>query len=550
VSLNANIVKGRGQTELSETRTFASAYNLNYNLLLTRSGPRLNLGGLVDLLPGFLRNSEGGQALRRPQVSLIPSNVRLTSGLTKSESDVLAFPVQVERPQDANLTPIQNLTHLWRNSASLNWQPLGMLQLGGDLVSTRDLREYSDSTPLGRLANQSRRSFAGLDVGVERDRQLQTSLNLNPRFSSWLRPRFSTGSSFVLSRTLTSRPLVRENGDTAGAFILPQTLNNSRSREFAAVLDVSRGLARIFGDSSRIGQAVRRVRPLEASNRLVRSSTYDLAAFEPGLGYMLGLGGREEFITQEGQSALSLAETRTNTLSSGAELPLGISFNLSYSRVTVVRLQQVSGAYVSTDSRQREWPVGSMRFTQSIKSGPISLVTAGLGFRRREGSTLQPSAGGNARTATFSSSLTPDLQLGLRNGMVLLLGYNSNSQRNENNGNTTESDQNDLTGTLSYVFRLPGSISRLRKQVSASLIGIFSSGVTCLTRADQPECQTISDTKRTELRGSLDTDLLKLMRGGIQFGYTLSDARHLNRRISQIYFAVTMQLSLYAGDYR
>ena len=550
VSLNANIVKGRGQTELSETKTFASAYNFTYNLLLTRSGPRLNLGGLVDLLPGFIRNSEGAQGLRRPQLSLMPSNIRFTSGLTKSESDVLAFPVQVKRAQDASLVPIENLTHLWRNGASLNWQPLGMLQLGGDLVSTRDLREYSDSTPLGRLANQSRKSFAGLDVGVERDRQLATSLNINPRFSSWLRPRFSTGSAFVLSRTLTSRPPIREDGDSAGAFILPQTLNNSRSREIAAVLDVSRGLARVFGDSSTIGNAVRRVRPLEASNRLIRTSTYDLAAFDPGLGYMLGLGGRENFLTQEGQSALSLAETRTNTLSSGAELPFGISFSLSYSRVTVVRLQQVSGSYVSTDSRQREWPVGSLRFTQNIKSGPISLITAGMGFRRREGSTLQPSAGGNARTATFSSSLTPDLQVGLRNGMVLLLGYNSNSQRNENNGNTTESDQNDLTGTLSYVFRLPGAISRLRKQVSASLIGIYSSGVTCLTRSNNPECQTISDTKRTELRGSLDTDLLKLMRGGIQFGYTVSDARHLNRRLSQIYFAVTMQLSLYAGDYR
>jgi hypothetical protein len=354
----------------------------------------------------------------------------------------------------------------------------------------------------------------------------------------------------VLSRTLTSRPPVREDGDTAGAFILPQTLNNSRSREIAAVFDLSRGLSRVFGDSSLLAQVVRRVRPLEVSNRLVRTSTYDLAAFDPGLGYMLALGGREDFLTQDGERALNLAETRTNGVSSGAELPLGVSFNLSYNRVTVTRLSLISGDYVTTNSRQREWPVGSMRFTRNIKSGPISLLTAGIGFRRREGSTLQPGAGGNARTATFSSSLTPDLQLGLRNGMVLLVGYNSNSQRNENNGNTMESDQNDLTGTFSYVFRLPGSISRLRKQVSASLIGIYSSGITCLTRPDQPECQVISDTKRTELRGSLDTDLLKLMRGGIQFGYSVSDARHLNRRISQIYFAITMQLSLYAGDYR
>ena len=215
-----------------------------------------------------------------------------------------------------------------------------------------------------------------------------------------------------------------------------------------------------------------------------------------------------------------------------------------------MRLQQVSGDYLVTDSRQREWPVGSMRFVQNIKSGPISLISAGVGFRRREGSTLQPSANGNATTGTFSHSVTPDLQLTLRNGMVLLLGYNSNSQRNENNGNTTASDQDDLTGTFSYVFRLPGSISRLRKQVSASLTSVFSTGKTCLTRVDDPECQIISDTRRTDIRASLDTDLLKLMRGSLQFGYSLNDARHLNRRISQIYFALAMQLSLYAGDFR
>jgi Motility related/secretion protein len=549
ISLNANIVTGRGQTELSEARTYASSYNLSYTLILNRAGPRLNLGGLVNRLPAFLRNTEGAQGLRNPMLSLVPGNIRFASGLTKAESDVLQFPVQVRRPQDAGIAPILNLTHLWRNSASLNWQPLGMLQVGGDLASTRDLREYPDSTPIGRLASQSRRSFAGLDVGVERDRQLTTTMSVNPRLTSWLRPRFSTTSAFVLSRTLTSRPLVREDGDSTGAFILPQTLNNNRGREIGASLDVARALTKLFGDSSRIGALVSRIRPLDAFNRLLRSSTYDLASFDPGLGYMLGLGGRESFLTQEGENALGVTETRTNTLTSGANLPFGLTFTLSYNRVTTLRLQQVSGAFLTTDSKQREWPVGSLRFTRNF-NGPISLVAAGLGFRRREGSTVQPSLSANARTATLSSSLTPDLQLGFRNGMVVLLSYSSNSQRNENNGNTTESDQNDLTGTLSYVFRLPASISRLRKQISSSLIAIYSEGITCLNRNDGLGCVSISDTRRKELRGSLDTDLLKLMRGGVQFGYTLNDARHLNRRVSQMYFAITMQLSLYAGDYR
>ncbi|MEO8199320.1 MAG: cell surface protein SprA [Gemmatimonadota bacterium] len=550
ISLSATVVTGRAQTELSEARSYSSSYNLNYSLLLNRKGPRLSLGRLVDQLPSFLRKSEGAQGVRNSLVSLVPSNVRFNSGLNKNQSDVTQFAVQVERPTDALLRPVENLNYTWRNALGLSWQPLTMLQLSGDLASTRDLRDYPDSTPLGRLVGQSRRSFAGLDVGVERDRQLVTTVGLSPRLSSWLRPRFTTASSFVLSRSLTSRPLVRQDGDSTGAFILPQTLNNSRNREIGLALDVGRALSRIFGDSSSVANSARRVRPLDLSNRLTRSSTYDLASFEPGLGYQLGLGGRETFLTQDGQNAIGVTETRQKTAASGADLPFGLSFTLSYSQVGTVRLQQVSGAFLATTSNQREWPVGNIRYTHNLKNGPLSLVTAGIGFRQRNGSTLQPSLNGNARTALYSSSVTPDLQLGLRNGMVLLLGVSSQKQRNQNNGNTTRSDQTDATGTMSYVFRLPGSISRLRKQISASMQAVLSKGTTCLSRSSDSACTIISDTRRTELRAGLDSDLLKLMRGGLQFGYTVNEARHLNRKISQFFFAITMQLSLYAGDYR
>ncbi|MEP7326106.1 MAG: cell surface protein SprA [Gemmatimonadota bacterium] len=551
LTLSTSITTGSSQSELSKATAFSSSYQLSYNLLLTRTGPRLNLGGLVDKLPGFLRRSEGAEAIRTSRLSLVPSNIRFNSGLNKVQSDIISYQVQVQRPQDALLQPVQNLSHLWRNNAGMSWQPFGMLTMNGDLVSTRDLREYSDSTPLGRLAGQSRRSFLGMDVGVERDRQLATSLVLAPRLASWLRPRFNTTSSFVLSRSLTSRPIVRENGDSSGAFILPQTLNNSRARELGIAVDLARGLTKAFGDSSFLGRMARRVRPFDFSNRLTRNSTYDLASFDPGLGYQLALGGRESFLNQEGQSAIGVSETRTNSLGSGADLPFGLGFTLSYNRIATQRFQRVGTGLFTTDSRQKEWPVGSARFTRSFPKGFLSLFSTSVGFRRREGSTEQPSLNGQvARSATFSSSLTPDVQLGFRNGMVLQVSYSSQSQNSENNGNTTTSDQNDLTANFTYVFRAPGAISRLRKQVTASLFGVISSGVTCLRRATLTGCQNISDTKRTEFRGSLDTDLLKLVRGGLQFGYSLNDARHLNRRISQIFLAITLQLSLYAGDYR
>src|SRR5439155_15069049 len=139
---------------------------------------------------------------------------RLASGLTRDESNSTAYLFPVLRSDDALLQPTLALNHLWRNSAGLTWQPLGMLSLSSDLTSTRDLRVYSDSTPIGRLAYNERRFFLGMPVGVERDRALTTAVALTPNLASWLRPRFLTSSNFVLSRTLSSRDPVRADGDS------------------------------------------------------------------------------------------------------------------------------------------------------------------------------------------------------------------------------------------------------------------------------------------------------------------------------------------------
>jgi hypothetical protein len=124
------------------------------------------------------------------------------------------------------------------------------------------------------------------------------------------------------------------------------------------------------------------------------------------------------------------------------------------------------------------------------------------------------------------------------------------SQRTENNGNATELDQDDLTGSVNYSFALPRAISRVRKQVRSTLTALSSKTLTCLEQRSDPLCTVVSDLRRHEIRGGLDTDLLKTVSGGLQFGYTISDARHVSRRTSQIFLMLTFQLSLYAGDYR
>ena len=51
-------------------------------------------------------------------------------------------------------------------------------------------------------------------------------------------------------------------------------------------------------------------------------------------------------------------------------------------------------------------------------------------------------------------------------------------------------------------------------------------------------------------RATLDTDLSRIISGGLQFSYALTEAKHINRAFSQMTISASFQLSLYAGDYR
>ena len=550
LSVTASLTQGHSITELSEADATSLALNVIYQLQLRRRGIRLPLGGLVGALPGFVRRGEVGKSLSRADLSLAPTRIHLASGLTRDESNSTAFRFPVERSDDA-FHPTLALNHLWRNTAGLTWQPLGMLNLSGDLSSTRDLRVYPDSTSLGRLAYNERRFFVGVPVGVERDRSLLSVLSLTPVLASWLRPRFLSSSNFVLSRTLSSRDPVRADGDS-GAFILPQTLNNMRFNELGAALDFARGLRLLAGDSSAIGKAMSRVRPVDMSTRLTRTSTYDLTAFDPSLKYQLGLGGLESFLHQDGTPARGVSESRTATVASGADLPFGVTFTLSHALTRTTRFQQVGQGFAETETSQREWPVGNARWSRTFRGGPFSLLGVGTTFRHRQGSSVQVNQNGPpALTSIRSSSITPDMQIAFRNGLSVTASLNDLHQSNLSNGNETQLDQQDITGALNYAFRLPRSFSRARRQVRSSVTYFQTSAKTCLLQGNgEGDCVVISDVRRREMRGGLDTDLLQTLTGSLQVGYSLNDARHLSRRTSQISIIASFQLSLFAGDYR
>jgi hypothetical protein len=545
---SATLSRGATQNEYSSLNANAYNYQFSYSAALTRASIPLGLGGVVSGLPGFIRQGELGKGLSGSGFAYIPTSIRFSSGVTHTAGAQTTFQSPVAQPSDTALVPVQSLIYTWRNAGGITWQPLGMLVLGGDLSSTRDLRNYPDSTSLGRVVSASRQTFLGIDAGVERDRTVTTTISIVPRLSSWLRPRYTTTSNFLLLRSLTSRPLVQADGDS-GAFILPQSLNNQRGRELGFGVDLARLVANLAGEKSKGAVLLKGLRQIDLSWRSTTGSLFDLAAFSPDLSYMLALGGLNNFLYHQGDSALSALKTSNATIGAGAALPLGLSFNLAYARIQADRYQQFSNGYLVTSSDQTEWPSGNVRITRNFRGGPLALVGLGANFRKREGTTTQQGTGGST-TATKSSTFGPDLQFGFRNGMAFVVRYLSNHQENSAFGNVTQSDQSSINGAFNYTIRLPASLSSKRRTLRTSVTGQLSTSTNCLQSRDQADCRVLSDIRRSEFQAGFDTELMRILTGGFQAGYVLDDARSLDRKVSQLFFAINFTLSLYAGDYR
>jgi hypothetical protein len=540
-------------TELSEASSSLWNASISYFLSAPPSPRSLGLGGVVRGLPRWLAESEAGKGIAGARLSPWPTSVRLGSNLSRSVSDFTSFSAPIERISDSIVRPLTAIQHLWRNDMGIGWQPIGMLTVNGSWQSTRDLRRYADSTSLGRLAGASRRSLLGMDVGVERDRTVSSTVNLSPRLTSWLRPRFTTSSNFLLSRSLTARNPVRVLGDTAGAYILPQTINNSRTFDLGVSVDPAMLARRLAGDSSVVATAFARVRPIEFSRRRTRQSTFDLAGFDPSLEYQLGLGGFDGFLRRDGTSATGALDAVELSAVGTLDFPLGLAATFTFTQAESDRYQRLQDqGFLVTSSRTTEWPSGTLSFTQSLRRGPLMMIRAGATIRQQTSDARNPQLQSLGATRVFTESRTwqPDLRLTFK-GLVEVRGlYGREQGTTEANGNTTQLDNVRYTGNFNWSVRLPAFISKVRKPLRSSVDVVRAVSTSCLARATDAECLPYSDVRQWDVRAALNTDLRGAVQAGFQFGWVLNDVRHLERKSSNISLSMSFSMPLSSMDFR
>jgi hypothetical protein len=560
ISAQASLTRGQATTELSDASSTTRQARIDYNNVppaaTVRAAPGFILS-LLNALPGFIRNSEFAKALRGARLRLTPAVVRGSIMLTDVRANRFAFRVPVALASDSALRALRGITSTLRSDAGIDLRPFPTLSLRGDYSATRDLQDYGDTTTVGRLLQRASARLLGWDVGFVRTKTMGVGFNVTPAVASWLRPRFAFAGRSSFNRDPNNQVPVRLDGDSAGAYRLPESLSNSQHREIGATLSIGQLAQGVFGDSSVIVRLFRRIQPIDASYSRDLRSGFDRPTFDASWGYQLGLGGLTSFRSQNGVPATSAGDSRARTIAGGVQLPLGMNVRLSYRDLQTASwtLRSWEAEQVRFDQRTREWPSGSVSWTYSPRwalKKVISILNANARLTRSFSMSEQPGlAGGEpSRTENTAQVLAPSVAITWVGGITTSMQYSRSRSDALTSGNTTRRDQDDWSGAMNFGFRLPQSLVRMRNDIRTTLSINSSIVTTCLLRAGATECSPVSDSRRRAVDLRLDTGFSPQVRGGASFSYVLTEQRQTSSRYSQLTVTVFAEIYFLSGQIR
>lgn len=558
VTLSASWQSADATTTLSQSSTRLSDYRADYNLTLGNRSFTLLPGFVRDVLgalPGFMRRSQLVRGLMDSRLRWTPVQVQLVSGLTRGEVERSTYRVPVETEADTARL-ITTATAALRTSARIDTRPLQSLQLGAELSSERDLRDYGDTTTVAAVASQSRQRFLGADVGFERARTLSTRMSYAPDIASWLRPRFGYTSTFGLARDPNAATPERTEGDSAGAFRLPTAFSTARSTDLTLSADPSRLLRLLFGDSSAVRKLLDRLGQVDAGRRVDTRAQFNRAGSDPGVAFQTGLVGLGALLVHNGQLASAATEVTQDRISGSLRLPLNVQVTSAYAERRARAWNARQGVQLGQVATETDWPNVSIRWNYSPSRGAIrsvlSNISASAGTRLRESVSEVQAPGGGAplRSATESRAVPLSLSVTWALRITTSVSLSGERARTERSGSLTLSDRDQLTATASFAFRFPQEYVPLRSDVRTSLRYSHSANTGCVARAGTPGCVPISDSRRTEYVLIMDTDMPPNVTAGLSISNVVTEDRHINRKFSQFVITGSVRIAISAGELR
>jgi hypothetical protein len=430
-----------------------------------------------------------------------------------------------------------------------------------DLAVTHDLRNYDPTAPNGAAADAARGTFLGMDTGIERERNVASSITYAPEIAGWLRPRVDFASSFSLSRD-PNAPLVFPNSlsptpspDTIKRELAVR-LGNTRTITLGTGIDVAKAGAKYAGPSSLVGRLAQYLQPIDVSATRGILSSYDAATESPGLGYQLGIGSINGFKELNGGLANSAGQSSQVALTSGLNLPGAITFTNRVQRTTTTNwAQRLESDQTTIDGDQVVFPDLNVRWSPRgpLFGGVVKAASFNGRFLYTRQSLVVPAVVIGAESenrATRVQSFPLNASFTWPGDLTTTGGYSYRTQVDSLPGSVTNGNAAEASADVARSFRLPadwGFKSGLRTRVGFQQSHTKSYVENLFAALNRSR---LTDNGRQAVTLNADTDVAENATFSIQGARIVNFDRNLNRRVTQTVVTAVLQMQFFAGDLR
>jgi len=556
-SISIGYAQGSARSDLQSNTSSSFTYAVSYTLSPAPTR--------VAFLPKFLdrlRHRIFGGAPDAATIRVNPSVITFSSTYAGAQSTQFSFPVAIREPSDASIVPSAYYTRLWQNSGAFQLVPLSGVTVRLDGSSVRDLRNYGDSTSVGRLLLLQRRTLFGADVGMETQRRMNTFIGFTLVIASWLRPRLTLSSAFGLSRdpNATSPVLTADS-----AFRLPLAFSNQQRLDGGAQFDPGRFARAFFGDSSLASRILQHLTSVDAGYTRTRSSAFGQSPGSPTVAYQLGLGGLGDslggFRFQGGVPASSATENTTTSASATADLGLGFRFATTFQQTATLTWVLRGNTQSPVDAHSQDWPNGTLSWSFSPSRSGLGLgrllsgITAQVNVRRHEASTSQPTLGQGvnlpaALTEATERAVAPSLTLSWIRGILTSADYTTDRSEVVQSGSLLRTQTTTTNAYVAFAFRPPASLVKLPTDIRTNARYTVTSSLQCVVPASQTQCVPYVDTQQKQSQLSMDTEFPPTFSAGLQVAYILNQQFQLNQKTAQLTITAYVSLSTSVGQFR
>ncbi len=493
-------------------------------------------------------SGDGGTALQ-----LSPTMLRVTSAMVRTEDSRASYLKPAFTPSDT-VKVVNGLQHVWRTVSTLEFQPLPNVTARWDASTVHDLRNYGDSTSNAIAATNERSQFAGLDIGLERERTMAATLTYSPVSQGWLRPRLALGSTYTMLRDPNNRAVVIE--DDLGPIDprLSRRIGNTQVLTAATTVDPLLGISAITRDGSRWRRVVGVFRPIDVSFSRNQLASFDGVPLTPGLGFQLGVGGIDAFRSFGGENASSAGASSDLVLSNALALPGGLTLTnrvqrtdaRHWSRREAAGLAQITGEALVYPDVALRW---------SGRPALMGAVFSQMGATARALMSRQAwtTPGDAAALATEMRESRQEsypftaTALTAYGNVALTATYAITRRVDSLPGSVARRKASDLAADISKSFGLPESW-RVKNPVRTRVSWQETLTQSFVANAQAEGARSrLTDNGRRAFNFNADTDVAENMTFSLQGSRVVTFDRNFNRRFVQTVITAVFQLQFFAG---